>query len=273
VAPKRKIAYTGPEMKISACVICFNEEKAIRECLESVRWMDEIVVVDSRSSDGTVAIAREYTDRVIVRDWPGHREQKSFAISEARNEWVFSIDADERVSPALRSEIERIVREGPGEAHGFSMPRLTRHLGRWIRHGGWYPDRKIRLFLRERVRVEGENPHDRFAVDGKVTDLTGDLLHYSYEDFAHQIRTINSFSTIAAQELFRKGRRGVLLPLLCRPFVKFLETYVYKLGFLDGFPGLAISLSTAYLVVARYIKLWEMTRGEGREPGEEDRKT
>ncbi len=248
-------------MKISACIISFNEEKRIRDCLESVRWMDEIVVVDSRSTDSTVAIAREYTDRIIVRDWPGHVEQKTFAVAQASNEWAFSIDCDERISPRLKAEIEEVVRIGPGNADGFSMPRLTRHLGRWIRHGGWYPDRKTRLFLRDRVRVEGRNPHDRFAVSGPVVPLRGDLLHFSYDDFSHQIRTINSFSSISAAELWKDGGRRVFPDLLVKPAWKFFETYAFKLGFLDGFPGFAISASTAYLVFARYVKLWEMKSG------------
>lgn len=253
-------------MKISACIICWNEEEALRACLESVSWMDEVVVVDSHSTDGTVAIAEEYAGRVLVRDWPGHVAQKEFAARQATHEWVFSIDADERVSPELRREIEALRREGPGDAAGFSMPRLTWHLGRWIRHGGWYPDRKIRLFRKDRFRVEGRNPHDRFAVDGPVGRLHGDLLHYSYRDFAHQMRTMNSFSSIAARELYDEGRRSVIAPLVFRPPWKFLETYVYKLGLLDGFPGLAIAVSTAYLVFARYVKLWELVRSAGPAP-------
>jgi len=243
-----------------------NEEKTIRACLASVSWADEIVVVDSHSTDDTVKIAREYAGRILIRDWPGHVAQKEFAVQQATHDWAFSIDADERVSPELRREIEAVRREGPGNALGFSMPRLTWHLGRFIRHGGWYPDRKIRLFRKDLVTVEGRNPHDRFSIRGPVTPLHGDLLHYSYEDFAHQIRTINSFSSIAAQELYDEGHRHIAANLLLRPPGKFLETYLCKLGFLDGFPGLAIAASTAYLVFARYVKLWELVRNTGKAP-------
>lgn len=249
-------------MKLSACIITFNEERNIRDCLESVRFADEIVVVDSGSTDRTVEIARAMGARVIVKDWPGHIEQKNFAIDQAGGEWVLSIDADERVTPELRAEIEHALAEPQGY-EGFSMPRLSFYLGRWIRHSGWYPDRKLRLIRRGRGRWGGVNPHDHLACDGPVRALRGDLLHYSYRDIADHLKTIDFFTTIAAREKHKRGARA-LPGMIFGPPLKFLKAYVLKLGFLDGLPGLVVAVLGSYYVFLKYAKLFELKRGLGR---------
>ncbi len=252
-------------VRLSAAIIAFNEERNIRECIESVRFCDEVLVVDSGSTDRTAEIARELGARVIVKDWPGHIEQKNFALAEARGEWVLSVDADERVSPALRAEIERELAAGGGPWDGFTMPRLSFYMGRWIRHSGWYPDRKLRLVRRGRARWGGVNPHDRLFCDGPVKHLRGDLLHYSYRDLSDHLRKIDFFTTIAAREKQRRGARGALLRLVFAPPLKFLKAYVWKLGFLDGLPGFVIAALGSAYVFLKYAKLLELRRRGGAE--------
>jgi glycosyltransferase involved in cell wall biosynthesis len=247
---------------VSACVITLNEEANIRDCLDSVRWADEIVLVDSFSTDRTVEIAREYTDRVFQRTWNGINEQRQFCLEQATGDWVFCIDADERVTPELRDEIMALLgRPDPG-AEAFETPRRTWCHGRWIRHCGWYPGHKTRLFRRDRGRFGDNDPHDQVLIDGRVARLNGELLHYTYRDLAHHANTVNSFSTTAAKRLFQRGRRGGVAAMVLKPPWRFFWQYVLRLGFLDGVPGLIICLMSAYSVFLRSAKLWEMTRQE-----------
>ena len=184
---------------ISAVIIAFNEEKNIRGCLESIKWVDEIIVVDSFSNDATVEICREYTDRVIQREWPGHVKQKQFALEQATGDWILSLDADERLSEEAAEEIESRVLQGPQSADGFIFPRQSYYLGRWISHGGWYPDSKLRLVRRGRAKWGGEDPHDKLIIDGRAEHLRGKILHYVYSDISHQLKTVDSFSKITAE--------------------------------------------------------------------------
>jgi glycosyltransferase involved in cell wall biosynthesis len=246
--------------RISATIITFNEEHNIRTCLESVRWVDEIVVVDSFSTDNTAAICREYSARVIQRDWPGHVAQKQFALEQAGGEWVISLDADEWLSPEAIEEIRRTVIMGHPAADGYVLPRQSYYLGRWIRHGGWYPDRKLRLVRRGCARWGGEDPHDKLLLSGTAGELKGKILHRVYADIAQQLRTVDSFSTISARQWFRRGRRFSLLAMLVRPPIRFLETYAWKGGFLDGMPGFIIAVISSYYVFLKYAKLWELRR-------------
>ncbi|MHC4599938.1 MAG: glycosyltransferase family 2 protein [Planctomycetota bacterium] len=250
--------------KVSAVVIVFNEEKNLRGCLETVIWADEIVVVDSHSDDRTVEIAREFTEKIHQKDYEGHIDKKRFALTKASNDWVFSIDADERATPELQSEIREVLEKGPGDAVGFDMPRMTRHLGRWIRHGEWYPDRVTRLFRRDAMRYEGTEPHDRVILEGPRGRFRGKLLHYNYRDFSHQIQTVQAYSDEAAKALFAEGKQAGLWNLFLRPFVKFLKCFVWKRGFLDGWPGFIIAFTSAFYVLAKYAKLYEMQKkGKG----------
>jgi len=256
--------------KVSACLITLNEARNIEECLSSVKWADEIVVVDSGSTDGTVELCRRFTDRVLVMDWAGHVAQKNRAVEAASNDWVFCIDADERVTPELAREIKSILSEEPPCA-GYTVPRRTWYAGRWIWHGGWYPDRKLRLFDRRRGRFTGMDPHDRVEVKGPVGKLRNDLLHYSYRDIAHHVRQINRYTDTMAE---LKAARGVGVPLLrmiSYPPVKFFKMYLFRMGFLDGPQGLILAVLGAVYEFLKYAKLWEIRVGEKRAGGPPDK--
>ncbi|MHC5039102.1 MAG: glycosyltransferase family 2 protein [Planctomycetota bacterium] len=253
--------------KVSAVMIVYNEEKNLRACLDTVTWADEIVVVDSHSQDRTLEIAKDYTDKIFQREYKGHIDKKRFAVSKATHDWVFSIDADERATPELAREIRSVLEKGGGAFAGFDMPRITWHLGRWIRHGEWYPDRVARFFRKGRMRYEGTEPHDRVILEGPRGHFKGKLLHYNYRNFAHQIATVQAYSEQAAQALFEQGRHAGWINLLFRPGVKFLKCFLWKRGFLDGWPGFIIAVTSAFYVLAKYTKLYERERLAGGERG------
>jgi glycosyltransferase involved in cell wall biosynthesis len=245
---------------ISACIITYNEEKNIRECLESLKWVEEIIVVDSLSGDSTVTICQEFTDSVIQKAWEGHVKQKNFAITQANNDWVFCLDADERVTHELRQEIERCLPEEANRVDGYFCSRHSYYLGRWINHGGWYPDYKLRLFKKSRGKWGGKDPHDRVILEGKTKHLQAEIHHFVYRNLSHQLQTVDNFSTITAQGLDNEGEGFTVLKLLFRPPLKFLGTYFLKRGFLDGIPGFIISVVSSFYVFLRYAKLWEKQR-------------
>ncbi len=242
---------------LTATVITFNESANVRAALESISWADEIVVVDSESTDDTAAIAREFTDKVIVRQWPGYIAQKNFAAEQASYDWILSLDADERISPPLAEEIRAIVRE-PAAAAGYRMPRVTFHLGRWIRSTDWYPDYQLRLYDRRRARWDGRYVHESVKADGPVVDLEGEILHYAYRDLAHHFQTMDRYTTLAARQMFEDGRRAGLLDLAVHPPAAFLRNYVLRGGFRDGVPGLIVSAMNARYVGLKFAKLWEL---------------
>jgi glycosyltransferase involved in cell wall biosynthesis len=243
--------------KLSVTIITLNEENNIRDALESVKWADEIVVVDSGSSDKTVDICKEYTGKIFYNPWPGHIAQKNFAIDKASNIWILSIDADERITPELAKEIKEIVHCPKADA--YAVPRHVFYLNKWINYSGWYPDYKVRLFRKDKGRWGGINPHDRVVVNGKVEYLKGDLTHYSYNDISHHINTINNFTTISAREYLKLGKKASVLNLITRPPLAFFKKYILKQGFRDGLPGFIIAVSSAYYVFLKYAKLWELT--------------
>jgi glycosyltransferase involved in cell wall biosynthesis len=254
--------------EFTACLITFNEEDNIVAALESVGFADEIIVVDSHSTDRTRELANgfrgrsrngwEVEPRVIERDWPGHVEQKNFAIDQARHDWVLCLDADERVSSRLHKEIESVLGVDSPEFDGYTMPRRTYYLGRWILRGGWYPDRKLRLFRKNRGRWSGINPHDHVELQGRTQDLQGDLYHFSYRDIADHLRTINSFTDIASKEKHKRRIRFPLVRMLVHPPFKFFKMYVLKQGFREGIPGLIIAILGMFYVFLKYAKLWEL---------------
>lgn len=246
---------------ISACIITLNEEGNIRDCLESIKWVDEIVVVDALSSDQTVSICSQYTDRIVQHAWPGHVAQKNFALSLATHEWVLSLDADERVSDELGQEILRELRDTAADWDGYYFPRKTFHLGRWIRHGGWYPDHKLRLFRKSKAHWGGVDPHDIVRLDGRAKHLKSPLYHYTYRDMAHQMAVINRYTDIASHEKHRARARFPLLHMLLNPVAMFVKTYLLKRGFLDGVPGLIVAVSGSFYVFLKYAKLWELYHG------------
>jgi glycosyltransferase involved in cell wall biosynthesis len=243
---------------VSACIITYNEERNIEACLDSISWVNEIIVVDSMSTDGTVERCRRYTDRVYQKEWQGHVKQKNYALQFAQNEWVLCLDADERVSPELRQEIEVCLARGSHTADGYFFPRHSYYLGRWINHGGWYPDYKLRLFKKSKGHWGGKDPHDRVVLDGVSEYLKSDLLHYVYRDLSHQLQTVDNFSSITASGLDAEGERFSLLRLVIHPIFKFFGTYLIKRGFMDGLPGFIISVASSFYVFLRYAKLWEL---------------
>ena len=260
--------------KISACVTAGNEEQKIRRCLESLTWCDEIVVVDSFSTDRTVEICREYTDRVYQHEWLGYIGQKNLIREMARHPWILFLDADEEVSPELREEIIREFESGTGDYMGYEFPRQVFYLGRWIQHGEWYPDIKLRLFRKDKGRSEGQEPHDHVVVNGPVKTLTKHLRHYTYDDMRDHLETMNRFSTITAREKLRQGQHFRWIDLMFRPPLRFLKSYFFKLGLLDGTPGFVIAVISSYGVFMKYAKMWELERlGNAASDRQDDRPT
>lgn len=257
--------------EVSAIVVCFNEEENIRDCLESLKWVDEIVVVDSYSADRTVEICRRYTDRVIQRPWAGYRDQKAFAHSQATKQWVFLVDADERVTPELRDEVQQALVRFGSRCAAFAVPRLVYYLGRWWWRGGWYPDYDVRVFRRDRATWGGRDPHEKILVEGKVKRLRNPLHHYSYRDVSDHINRVNHFTSVAATELRAAGRRWRWVDNLGRPAARFFHSYLWRRGFVEGFPGFFVGLTAALYVFLRYVKLRELElkaqSEERREPG------
>ncbi len=249
---------------VSAIVVCRNEEDRIGDCLESLRWCDEIVVVDSFSTDRTPEICRRYTDRFMQREWAGYRDQKAFAQSQATQQWVLSVDADERVTSDLRDEIRSVLAGDGGEYSGYSVPRLVHYLGRWWWRGGWYPDYNVRLFRRDRATWGGSEPHDKILIDGKVRRLRNPLQHYSYRNIDDHLRRINQFTSISSRELRKEGERWHLSDALLRPAVRFFRSYILKRGFMEGFAGFYVAVTAAVYVFLKYAKLWELELEEKR---------
>jgi len=248
-------------IQLSVVVITYNEASNIGRCLESVRGLaDEMIVVDAHSTDETAAIARQYGARVVLRPFQGHKDQKAAAIAMARYDYVFSLDADEALSEALYASVRAAKAGWPYDCYWCN--RLSSFGGRWIRHGAWYPDRKMRLFDRRKYRMGGVDPHDAFlpAPGAREGRLQGDLLHYTNEDVAHRFDKVNKLSTVAAHAYAERGKWGSLLRVLLKPPVRFLVEYVVRRGFLDGYDGFVIARSSALYVFLREAKLLEKRR-------------
>jgi glycosyltransferase involved in cell wall biosynthesis len=251
----------------SAIVVCFNEEDRIEDCLKSLAWCDEIVVVDSYSTDRTPEICRRYTQRFYQREWAGYRDQKAYAHSLAMMEWVLLVDSDERVSGELRQEIAAALAVDQEGFAGYAIPRLVYYLGRWWRRGGWYPDYDVRLFRRDRATWGGIDPHEKIIVDGKIRRLQHPLHHFSYRSIDDHISRINRFTTISSAELRKAGGRWRLSDALLRPAVRFFRSYILKLGFMEGFAGFYVAVTAAVYVFLKYAKLWELESKEKRDGG------
>ncbi len=242
---------------ISATLITLNEEENIREALESLRWTDEIVIVDSGSSDGTLDICRQFTDRIFHRDWTGFVDQKNFAVERAGHNWILSLDADERPTPELREEIQRLRKSG-FQVPGYQIPRVAFFMGRWIRHGDWYPDYQLRLFDRRRGRWQGGRVHESVKIEGERNLLKGEILHYTYRNLADYLSRLETYSTLAAADYQERGRASSGGKLLSHPCATFIKAYALKRGFLDGVPGLMVAAMGAISVFFKYAKLYEM---------------
>lgn len=244
--------------KVTATVITFNEAANLASALESLRWADEIIVVDSESTDDTVAIARGFTDQVIVRPWPGYVAQKNFAAEQAAHDWIFSLDADERVTPTLAEEIRALLAGAEPASAGYRVPRVTFHLGRWIRSTDWYPDYQLRLYDRRRARWTGRHVHESVKAEGAIGQLRNDLQHYAYRDIDHHWRSMERYTTLAARQMFEDGRRANWFDIVVHPRLAFFRNYVLRRGFRDGMPGLIVSAMNAYYVGLKFAKLWEL---------------
>lgn len=244
-------------MKLSAVIITLNEGANIERCLKSVAFCDEIILVDAGSRDHTLEIATRYQAKVFERPWAGYTQQRNDAVKLASGDWILSIDADEEVSEGLRAEISAELARNPTEV-AFTIPRKTIHFKRWIRRGGWYPNRLVRLFRKDKGLWEGGALHEYWKAEGQIGALKNDLLHHSFRGFSDQVARNNRYSTLGAEDLKKQGVRFSLLALLMRPFAKFVETYFLKRGFMDGYPGFMISISAAYSVFSKWSKLWEM---------------
>jgi len=257
----------GHRPPVSAYMITYNNERTVESALRSLAWADEIVVVDSFSTDRTVEIARRYAGTFIQRAWPGFRDQYQFASGQCRHAWRVFADADEVVPPELAAEIQselalNAARPESARVSGYYAQRRTCYLGRWIQHGGWVPDREIRVYDGARGAWKG-GLHANVHIDGKVAEFRHVYQHYTYADIGDHLDTIDRYSTVAAREMFEAGRRFRLARLLFSPPGRFLRDYILKRGFLDGFAGLVVAVSTAFYVFIKQAKLWELQHGLG----------
>ena len=248
-------------------IITKNEAEDIAAAFESVAWADERIVVDSWSTDGTAAIASRLGARVVAREWPGYVAQKNYAASIASHDWILSLDADERVTPELAAEIRATLQQEP-PARGFRIPRVTFHLGRWIRTTDWYPDDQLRLYDRRTAMWTGQYVHEGVKVDGRVGRLRHELQHYAYRDITEHMETIEHYTTLAARQMFEQGRRATAFDLAFQGPFAFFRNFVLKRGFLDGATGLTISRMNARYVGLKFRKLHDL---ESRVPSPEPR--
>jgi glycosyltransferase involved in cell wall biosynthesis len=251
--------------RVTVIIITLDEAEHIAAAIDSVSWADEVVVVDSGSADDTVTIARAKGARTEMRAWTGYVDQKNFATSLARNDWIFSLDADERVPPSLASEIRALLTTDP-PLGGYRAPRVTYHLGQWVRTTDFYPDSQLRLYDRRRARWQGRYVHESVAVDGPTGRLQNEIEHYSYRDLRDHIDRINRYTTLSARQMHESGWRGGALHLLVQPPAAFLRNYVLRRGFLDGTAGLTLSLVNSYAVFLKFAKLWELQRIPNSQP-------
>jgi len=245
-------------MKISATIIVRNEEDNIANVCETVSWVDEIVIVDSDSSDKTVEIARRYTDKIFDREFKGYKDKHEYADAQTTGDWIFWIDADERVTTELREAILALKDKADNElADGYRIARKTWYLDRWIKHSGWYPDYQMRLYRKDKSYWDGVAPHQTARVDGRVETLDGEFLHYTKRSLSEHARVTDSYATLAAEHIANGGRKIGAFGIVSNAIAAFFRTYIFKQGFRDGVPGLIIAGFTAYGVFLKCAKVWE----------------
>ena len=248
--------------KLSVLIPTNNEEDNIRDCIESVKWADEILIVDSFSSDRTLEIAKEYTDRIIQHEYINSATQKNWAIPQAKYEWVLIVDSDERVTKELREEIEKALSGDSDDIKGYYIPRKNFFLGKEIKHGGWdfKHDLNLRLFKRDSGRYENKEVHADIISRGKTGRIKSPFLHYSYKSIDQYLKKLARYTDWAAQDVAKKGKNISWVKVLLRPFGTFIKMFILKLGFLDGFHGLILALFSSYYVYIKYVKAWEIRK-------------
>lgn len=245
---------------VTAFIVCMNEAKNIRRCLESIRWCSEIVVIDSGSTDGTLEICREVGARVIHREWPGYVEQKRYGLEHSTGDWVLNLDADEEVSPELQHEILHVLATEGERYDGYELSRVVFYLNRWWRKGGWYPEYRLRLCRRSKTSWAGADPHEKAEVAGPTRRLEGELRHYTYRNMTDHINRLNQHSTSAARTMHRKGKHVSVASMLFNPIGRFAKFYIFKKGYREGASGLVVALFESFYVLLKYLKLWELER-------------
>lgn len=249
---------------ISVCIITLNEEDNINRCLSSLNFADEIIIVDSGSTDNTLLVAQTYSKVSIHhRKFDNYINQKNYCKSLARNEWVLAVDADEEISEELKKEILSLTKEEMQAISGFYIPRLSFYMGKWIRHGGWYPNYQMRFFKKEKGNFSGFLVHETVSIDGKVAYFNNPLSHYSYRNISDHLKFIDRYSELCAIEKFSKGKKSGVTLAVIEAIWKFISMYFVRFGFLDGKVGLIIAVLGSYYNFLKYIKLYEMHRKKG----------
>ncbi len=248
--------------KISAVIIVFNEEANLNGCLESINWVDEIVVVDSYSTDKTIEIAKRFTDKIFQKKWEGFAKQRKYSIEVASYEWILSIDADERVTPELKNSILKNL-ESVKEVNGYKVARKNYFLGKWITGAHWYPDHQLRVFRKDKARIEEVLVHEGFEVEGKSEIIYGDIIHYSYKSLDEAFKKINHYSSLAAQQ--RAAKKVRVIDIILHPFAAFLTDYFSRKAYKDGVHGLLVAIMHAMTNLMTYTKIWEIQNVKSKE--------
>lgn len=246
--------------KLSVITLALNEEHNIADCLESVKWADEILVIDSGSTDRTVDLAKRYTNNVLTVEWKGYGATKNYALQRATGEWILWLDADERVPNDLAEEIRRVIHLNDSSFAGYNVARRAFFLGKWIRHCGWYPGRVTRLFRKSKSLFTESNVHEQIIVEGAIGELKNDLVHFTDPNLAHYFYKFNRYTTLAAQDLQKAGKKFTISDIIVRPFFTFVKMYLVKRGFLDGIQGFILCVASSAYVFTKYAKLWELER-------------
>jgi glycosyltransferase involved in cell wall biosynthesis len=243
---------------ISAFIITFNEEERLVPCLKSLSFCDEIVIIDSYSTDATLEIARQFRAKILQRKWEGYVSQKTFGLSQVTHDWVINVDADERVSPELRESILNVLASPSEDVEGYLCNRVVFHLGRWWRRGGWYPEYRLRFFRRRNALWGGMDPHERVEVPGRTPVISGELYHFSYRNLGDQFGRLDRYSSISAVEEFKNGKRATAFKIIANPIARFIKFYLIKGGYREGVPGIIMALAESYYTLMKYAKLWEL---------------